>query len=427
MKKALIMLFFILALPVISYGDTVIADSCSLIDVTAAHTAASNGDTITIPSGSCTWTSSLPVTKEVAFIGGSGGETIITDSTGTTSIDQPFYINGVDNWRISGITFLTTQTDFKGIIHVETSTNWRIDNIDFIDIGGLCIVVNGVSYPSVIDNNNFALSTNDSNAGIQVNGEGASDWTDDITWGGAGFVFIEDNTFNFAYKGDSALQGNLGARVVFRYNDVDGTGIDAHGACSSIRGARAYEIYSNSLNAYQSGADANNPRNISLRGGTHLVYDNIMDNASMAALRVTNYRTCYGVGSPECNIANRTRCDGVSVLDENADATGWACLDQIGRGKDQSSDPMYEWNNTTTGLVDIDVTVGSTGDCTDPAIEDHIQAGRDFFNDTTKPAYTPFTYPHPLRNVPPTPIPITYCPTCPPMVYDAGGFSVTNL
>ena len=51
-------------------------------------------------------------------------------------------------------------------------------------------------------------------------------------------------------------------------------------------------------------------------------------------------------------------CDGKSPWDGNQDATGWPCLDQIGRGGDnapfngtpppfpQKSEPAYFWNNT---------------------------------------------------------------------------------
>lgn len=75
-------------------------------------------------------------------------------------------------------------------------------------------------------------------------------------------------------------------------------------------------------------------------------------------------------------------------------------LDQPGRGQgnlisgvppvpvawpNQALEPIYSWGNTLNGA---DVKIGS-GYPT-------VQENRDFFNDTVKPGYVPYTYPHPL-------------------------------
>jgi hypothetical protein len=84
-------------------------------------------------------------------------------------------------------------------------------------------------------------------------------------------------------------------------------------------------------------------------------------------------------------------------------------LDQPGRGKGdlltgdpptpvgwphQEQEPCYSWNNvhTPTGAhLNFVLGHGST-----------IQEGRDFFNDTPMPGYSPYTYPHPLtKGLPP--------------------------
>ena len=52
---------------------------------------------------------------------------------------------------------------------------------------------------------------------------------------------------------------------------------------------------------------------------------------------------------------------------------------------DQINEPCYSWNNTDeNGQIDLKSAQGS------------IKEGRDFFNRTRKPGYTPYTYPHPL-------------------------------
>jgi len=76
-------------------------------------------------------------------------------------------------------------------------------------------------------------------------------------------------------------------------------------------------------------------------------------------------------------------------------------LDQPGLGKsdllsglpgrpakwpNESADPCYSWNNTTAEGEPVNLF------STEPSIKE----GRDFFNNTPKPGYVPFTYPHPL-------------------------------
>ena len=76
------------------------------------------------------------------------------------------------------------------------------------------------------------------------------------------------------------------------------------------------------------------------------------------------------------------------------------CLDSVGHATgalfsgnppvpvswpNQASEPFYEWNNTING-VDGDI-VGGTAD---------LIEGISYINDTARPGYSPYTYPHPL-------------------------------
>ena len=109
-----------------------------------------------------------------------------------------------------------------------------------------------------------------------------------------------------------------------------------------------------------------------------------------------------------CSKYGYDRCDGDSKWDANFDHTGWLCLDQIGTtadgpdaGSEQDSEPAYDYNNryTTDGGMtwkDADYVV-RTGLC-DLMLE-HIKENRDFYNDTKKPGYTLYQYPHPLRGI----------------------------
>jgi hypothetical protein len=91
------------------------------------------------------------------------------------------------------------------------------------------------------------------------------------------------------------------------------------------------------------------------------------------------------------------RCDGSSPWDENQPGgNGYACLDQIchifgaSTGGSNALQGLYEWGNTHDGNnVNITVTAHSA--------DLHIKANRDYFNDTVRPGYVPYTYPHPLQ------------------------------
>jgi len=90
-----------------------------------------------------------------------------------------------------------------------------------------------------------------------------------------------------------------------------------------------------------------------------------------------------------------------------------------GPGPTQALDPLYAWNNkcksetynASLHLVDGNInstctaednpapccTGSGTGTC--PDLSDHLQAGRDYYDETAKPGYVPYTYPHPLQGI----------------------------
>lgn len=66
-------------------GATINAASCSQGDVQAAIDSASDGDTVNVPAGSCSWTSSvvIPNSKGIEIIGAGMGQTAIILNTNT--------------------------------------------------------------------------------------------------------------------------------------------------------------------------------------------------------------------------------------------------------------------------------------------------------------------------------------------------------
>src|SRR6516165_5976342 len=103
----LVLLVTSLAAPLWAQG-TYTAVSCNQSDVNAVingptHTAV-DGDTINVPSGSCTWTSSLSVSKGISIIGAGSGSTVILDNINQGQVFKVSLSSATETFRLSGMT-----------------------------------------------------------------------------------------------------------------------------------------------------------------------------------------------------------------------------------------------------------------------------------------------------------------------------------
>jgi hypothetical protein len=243
-------------------------------------------------------------------------------------------------------------------------------------------------------------------------------------------VYVEDCVFNYQGRNDGAIDAYGGARYAFRYNTVNNTNVEHHGADSGgYRGTLAFELYGNTFR--NTSADM---RKHYFRSGTGVVFNNTYSGEYTGA-ELTNYRS-------DESMAPYGLCNGSSPWDENrAGKLGYACLDQIGHvfgtgpGGANTLKPMYAWSNTHDGDP-VRFIVGVSHANADI----HIVENRDFYNEAAafdgtmgvgegvlshRPAsctrgtaywatdqsilyqcsspdtwtvyYVPYTYPHPLR------------------------------
>jgi len=358
------------------------ASSCSQNDVKSAIDDARDGDIVLIPEGSATWSNALVIEHLPAItIQGSDDKTIIIDNTPNDGWKNsaPFWIHSVsnNNFRITELTF-KGKMGIKGAIYLRgPCKNFRIDNCIFDSdiISNRAIYIENDSY-GVIDNCTFK------NSSIAVVDTKDESWTRPYTFGSSEALFIENCNLSYIKENTTggAISGHNGARWIFRFNTIINGGINNHGACTSPRSGMIMEVYNNTW------IDSiNRARGIHVRGGTGVIFNNIFNGYSSTVMELDNYRSW----SDDCGY-NLGQCDGKNQLDGNDSTHGWPCFDQIGRATNQSSEPMYEWNNTRNG-TDIHFTVVPTGLC-----PKHIVEGRDFFNDTKRPDYKPYRYPHPL-------------------------------
>jgi hypothetical protein len=390
-----------------SDGGTVInAASASQAHVQAAIDAASPGDTVQIPAGTGTWTSQMSISKGINLIGSGIGVTTIVDDVpkGTPGSNRLMVVNvnSPATFRIAHFTLQGSATDpsryNQGHIALGgTCKAFRVDHIEFADMQTVGIRLSG-DLIGVIDNNTF---TGDFQQGVflshgswggQSYGDGS--WAEALSFGTGNAVYIEDNVFTElgAPFAAAALDALSGARVVFRSNLLTDTFIASHGTESGQRerSIRSFEIYDNDI---QLTSGNTLDRAIYIRGGTGVIYDNRVTGSWNSLVSMQNFRDT-GSYTPW------GQCNGSSVYDGNTGGGGYRCVDQPGAGTSNLLsgatpasapvgnvlDPIYIWDNTG-GSYSIGVANSSA----------NVDENRDYYVGTSRPGYTPYTYPHPLR------------------------------
>lgn len=384
------------------------AVSCNASAINDCVSAASPGDTINIPEGTCTWTCttscpSVSIKKPLNLIGAGEGSTVIIDNSTTGWQKNPLTISYTSDTatstRISGFTFQHSVggQDGDGAIQLWAwGTGPHSIRIDHLTVNGVqrWLHAGGTNIKGLLDNLTVTSSA------LLFDGSCDSEWTHTWTMGTDDAWYIEDSTFNFVQWADGITDCRCGARYVFRHNTVNmpsnssfqGYLVGNHGYDTSNRSCMGQEIYENTF--------TNNgptyPSAVQYRGGTGVVFNNtILGSNWNPPLQITYYRSCAGFTADA-----KGMCDGTHGTDGNVDH-GWPCRDQIGRAGNQASVPLYEWDNCrdatcSSGGKPVHFTLynGYTGDCSYLGSY-HVKSSRDYFNNTKKPGYTPYPYPYP--------------------------------
>jgi hypothetical protein len=215
-------------------------------DVQTAVSAAAAGDTVYVPSGACSWTSTVTAQLGIKIMG--PGPALLTITNNIGSGEGLFYYNPADfsldqHFRISGFTFDLNDLG-HGIVlgpkngthggSIIPQTNIRIDHNTFKNatlVGShVGIYVHWGMY-GVVDNNIFQCAYSARHDGFLA----GSYWWESFTWtpGTKYAMYFEDNIF----EGDTTTitDGQAsGGPYVIRYNSITLGGnpnplIDAHG------------------------------------------------------------------------------------------------------------------------------------------------------------------------------------------------------
>jgi len=343
------------------YAATINAASCSSTDVQTALNATSSGDTVAIPAGTCTWTTTVTPPCHSWTLQGSG--TGSTNITVNNSSGDAISVNGCSGGsiRVTGISFNTSAVGSGGVIFIfgGSGLSFRIDHNTFQSSTSwgrwLWDNVPCVSPGCVIDHNTItnqgALIAAET-PGDTDNLAGIAMWSKPMVIDNGSEVYFENNSFTFNnYFANDMMDCDNGGRYVFRYNTVVGNVVFDHGYDSVAESCLELTAYQNNLNGAYNGTNEAQA-DILYRGGTGVVYQNIMKNSTQANFLVTNYRS-NGSGS-DIIASNLPYCGGGNSKDGNV-TNGWPCYEQIGRGSSpttpgQASYPLYEWDNCKTAL-----------------------------------------------------------------------------
>lgn len=335
------------------------AASCNASDVQAAINAAADGDTVSVPAGSCSWTTGVTVPSNIGItITGTGTPnsgastsapsssctaTVITWTLGSGNMlsFSPQYGNSTT--RLSCMEINTTGSGSGSAYPVAvvascTSSgcpNLRLDNLT-IPTGAMCSV-SDASFATisnlfgVADHNSVGDVAPSCNGTVLVNvGDGNwlgvgqygdNSWYSADTFGTNQTFYLENNTFNYGLGTDTDVYGssNGGGRLACRFNTFNNASVGAcytHGTDTNqrTRGARQVEGYGNTINSCVGGAC---DTIFEFRSGVGLIFGNSINslNAYINSVAKLDSQRVWRVDTPW------GACDGSSVWDTNDGTT----------------------------------------------------------------------------------------------------------
>src|SRR5437660_3625363 len=260
--KILLFIFILSGVSASRGWATVYPSDGTAASVQSIHdNSAHDGDTITLPAGTFTWSTGVNITKAITLQGAGVGVTIVKDGVQSGKLIAWSLAAGLPS-RLTGIEFQdggrsVTADAPDGILHVNGSntdgSSFRWDHCKWSDMNGFTVFDTVIG---VIDHNTFTKSNKHLTTYIygsrwnNASGNwGDGSWAAPTNFGSSEFLFYEDNTFTssdpvYIEFGTDALAG---ARFVVRHNTITNCLIGDHGTESGgrIRGSRAMEVYNN--------------------------------------------------------------------------------------------------------------------------------------------------------------------------------------
>jgi len=187
-------------------------------------------------------------------------------------------------------------------------------------------------------------------------GYGDGSWAANTDYGTSKFFYVEANSLD-----NGTDDCTFGGRAVVRFNTMtNGSSVQTHptgGGGADERGCRAYEMYQNNMSAPSPGSPSFNA--FFMSSGTAMVWHN-------TTLNYSNFATIHSMRRDNSTYSESPTPGGWgycgtdsglsgagSAWDQNTPTTtGYACIDQPGRGKgDLITGSAPSWVNSTTGTI----------------------------------------------------------------------------
>ena len=402
--------------------------SCELADVKAAIAQAKAGDTVVVPAGSATWNSNLVINKGIILKGMGVDKTVITcnyDGTGESMNSGGYFISYEPGspaedqpFRLTGFTFNLNSKSNTGGLLLKNKSNYyqtkvRIDHTKWVGVNAKRAIwwIYGYFW-GVGDNNYF-----DTPGNFRFYGLDSTTWANEtFNYGTANNFYLEDNYFRLTNDDYFYLEG--AGRLALRYNtiycDVRTGGyypvVDVHGnQASAWSGAMGFEGYGNQIYASYS------MRVIDGRAGRILFYNNSItqsSGSSSIAMREEEYDSNNPPaqapdGQPQhvsdSYVFNNYRNGTLLTLD--FPYTG-SQLYYSAEGCNVPTEGIHYWKHNSSFDGTSGVGVGLLSKRPSSGSKDGVAWWATDVNNLYRWKngkwelyYTPFAYPHPLRDL----------------------------
>lgn len=369
-----------------SQAVTRTAASCAQSDVAAAISAASHGNIVQVPAGTCSW-SGLSINKAIHLRGAgvgqsritlSGDNTVTKHSAGLTRVSGFGFSksgggNGSKGWTVRGAWQGAEPVIFSG-------------NSYSIDASGLFLIE--VAGGVIIADSAFSGGWDDSF--VQVSDMTAGSWGTADTIGnrdatGRLNLYVESNTF--VGGTNQGIDADNGTRLVYRYNTLTTASVNSHGMDSSPVGVRHWEIYNNTFIHPGSSCTTQPLCNqnwlILMRGGTGVITDN----------QFADIAGSYWGNKSEINFWIRGAED--ARPQGSCSNVQYPVPRQVGQNHNGSSyftDPIRIWNNSGAQVISAEWRFNNPCGLT---FSNFWQLDRDY-SLSPRPGYVKFRYPHPF-------------------------------
>lgn len=391
-------LFLMILLAVPSEAATINAVSCSSAHVQSAIDSASPGDTVAIPAGSCTWTTSVHIspTKAITLKGAGEVQTVITDGGTLSGFSSNCTIRNHCGWsallyvgftgtnnyvtRVTGFTIKfppgSGNARYEIVVQGNGLDKFRIDHLTCTGSGvNRCIGTfsddsGATDFSGLVDHVSCLINSTSSpqcfNNQVAIGAAASLAWEHPPVLGSNRATYWENITCTYQNTvSNNCFDNYNGHAFVIRYSTFTHIGIGNHGVDSARRGGRIIEVYRNTFATDEAVAYAMN-----WRTGPNILFDNTISSLyGGTGINISLYRTvssniAYGITG--------TNCTGSNTWDGNLGTAaqgnqGYPCLDQVGwyfpppdgcftlaecdrpNGLNAVYSPAFMWGNTKAG------------------------------------------------------------------------------